>query len=147
MYLDITHDETSVVENIRRSIQNIPKGQRVILHIIHTTSTTCQPTNLCISSVCQRQGQYPERMFPTDQESQQHKHTNIHSSKCLDNNFTYHSSNFRNYTHLHLEKHLDLSHHRHPSKYFDYSQHAVPHHSIFIYHHAMNPMKSLSTSH
>ena len=30
---------------------------------------------------------------------------------------------------------------------FDYNQHAAPHHSIFIYCHAMNPMKSLSTSH
>ena len=33
--------------------------------------------------------------------------------------------------------------HRHPSIYFDYNQHAVPHHSIFIHHHTMNPMKSL----
>ena len=46
-----------------------------------------------------------------------------------------------------LEKHLDLSYHRHPATYFDYNQHAVPHHSISIYHHAMNPMRSLSTSH
>ena len=46
-----------------------------------------------------------------------------------------------------LEKHLVLSYHRHPSTYSDYNQHAAPHHSISIYHHAMNPMKSLSTSH
>ena len=37
------------------------KGQWIILYIEHTTSTTYQPTNLCISSVCQEQGQYPER--------------------------------------------------------------------------------------
>ena len=40
-------------------------------------------------------------------------------------------------------KHPDLSYHRHPFTYFNYKQHAVPHHSIFIYHHTMNPMKSL----
>ena len=35
----------------------------------------------------------------------------------------------------------------HPSTYLDYNQHTVPHHSISIYHHAMNPMNSLSTYH
>ena len=80
--------------NIRRSIHNMPKSQLTVLHTKHTTSTTCQPTNLCISSVCQGLGQYPEKMFHTDQESQQCKLTNIHSSTCLDNNLTIHSSTF-----------------------------------------------------
>ena len=55
----------------RGSIQNMPKGQQTILYIEHTTSTTCQPTIVCLSSVCQGQGQYPERVFPTYQEGQQ----------------------------------------------------------------------------
>ena len=54
--------------NIRRSVQNMPKGQQTFLHIKHTTSTTCQTTNLCINSLCQGQGWNPEKMFPTDQE-------------------------------------------------------------------------------
>ena len=42
------------------------KGQWTILYIEHTTPTTCKPTNMCISSICQEQEQYPEKMFPTN---------------------------------------------------------------------------------
>ena len=48
------------------------KGQQTVVHIEHTTSTTCQSINICISSVCQGQGQYPEKVFPMDQGGQQH---------------------------------------------------------------------------
>ena len=50
----------------------MPKDQQTTLHIDHITSTICQPTNMCISSVCHGQGEYSEKMFPTDHEGQQH---------------------------------------------------------------------------
>ena len=76
------------------------EGQWTILYIEHITSTTCQPTYLYISSICQGQGQYLERMFPTDKEGQQHQHTNTHSSKCLDHYLINSSSTCQNHTHL-----------------------------------------------
>ena len=122
--------------NIRGPVQNMSKGQQTILYTGHTTSTTHQPINLCISSVCQVQGQFPEKMFPTNQEGQWCQHTNIHSSKCLDNYLINNSSSFWNHTPLHPEP----PHHRHPYIYFNYNQHAAPHHSIFTCHHTMNQL-------
>ena len=54
-YLGIMHDETRAVENFRRSIQHMPKGQWTVLQFKHTPSTTGQPTNLHISFICQGQ--------------------------------------------------------------------------------------------
>ena len=125
----------------------MPEGQWTILQFKHTAFTTLQSTNLSISLICQGQGPHPEKMFTTKQESQQYKHTDIYSSKCLDNNFTNPQQCHQESHSSTLEKHPDLSYHRHPSTYFDWNQHAVPHHSIFIYLHAMNPMKLLSTFH
>ena len=39
-------------------------------------------------------------MFPTSQEGQQDKHTNIHSSKCMDNYFFTSSSTYQNHAHM-----------------------------------------------
>ena len=39
--------------------------------------------------------------------------------------------------------HPELLHFRQPYIYSDYNQHAVPHHSIFTYHHAMDHMATL----
>ena len=99
-YLGITLDETSAIAVSEDQFKMCPKGQWAILYTKHNTSTTHQPTNLCISSVCQGQGHHPEKMFPTDKEGQQHQHTNIHSSKCLHNYLINNSSTFQNHTHL-----------------------------------------------
>ena len=54
-YLGITHDETEAVKNFRRPVQNMPKGQWTVLQFDHTPSITCQPTNLYVSFIHQRQ--------------------------------------------------------------------------------------------
>ena len=56
------HDETKVVE--------ISEDQFTILQFKHSPSTTGQPTNLCISFICQGQAQHSEKMFATDRQSQ-----------------------------------------------------------------------------
>ena len=99
-YLGIMHDETSAVDISEDQFKTCQKANRQILQLKHTPATTCQPTNLCISFICQVQGQHPEEMSTTDQKDQQYKHTSIYSSKCLDNNLTSCTSTIRNHNHL-----------------------------------------------
>ena len=64
-YLGITLYETIAIEISENQFQTWKKGQRTILYTKYTTVTTCQPANMFIISLCQRQKQYPEKMFPT----------------------------------------------------------------------------------
>ena len=59
------HDETKAVEI---SEDQFKTCQWAIFQFKHTTFTTFQPINLCISFICQGQGQHPEKMFTKDQE-------------------------------------------------------------------------------
>ena len=96
-YLGIMHDETKAVEI---SEDQFKKCQKVNGQFFNLNTPLLPLTNLCISLMCQGQGQHAEKMFTTDQESQQYKHTNIYSSKCLNDNFPNHSITIRNHTHL-----------------------------------------------
>ena len=144
-YLGIMHDETSAVEISEDQFRTYQKanGKFCILHspLLHLANP---PT--CVSA-----------MYAKDKDSIQKrcslqisKASNINIPTSLAPNVWIITSPTTavpsGITLICLDKHLDLSHHRHPFMYFNYNQHAAQHHNIFIYHHAMNPMKSLSTS-
>ena len=97
-YLGIMLDETSTIEISEDQFKMCQKVNRQFC-ILNTPLLQLANQPPCVS-VCQGKGQYPEKMFPTDKEGQQHWHTNIHSSKFLDNNFTNKSSTCQNHTHL-----------------------------------------------
>ena len=51
-YLDIILDETSAIEISEDQFTTCKKANGQFYFIKHTTPSTCQPTNMCISSVC-----------------------------------------------------------------------------------------------
>ena len=124
----------------------MPEIQQTIFQFKHTAFITCQPTKLCMSLICQGQGQYPERCS-----LQIRKASSISIPTSI-------APNVWIVTLPTAAVPLGITPicpgetprsvlPQNLSMYFNYNLHATPHHSSFIYHHAMNFMKALSTSH
>ena len=69
-YLGITLDESSTVEISEDQFKTCQKANRQFC-ILNTPLLSLATPPTCVSSVCQGQGQHPEKMFPMDQEGQQ----------------------------------------------------------------------------
>ena len=94
--LGITHDKTSTVEISEDQFQTCRKANRQFC-ILNTPLPSLANPSTCVSALYAK-----DKMFLTDQEGQQHRHTIIHISKCLDNDFTiwsiYHHYPMRSFT-------------------------------------------------
>ena len=133
--------------NIRGPVPNMSQGKWTILYIKHTTSTTCQSTNMCISSVCQGQGYLYRKAVPY--KSGWPVAISIRTS-IAPNVWIITSSPAAVSARITLicpEEALRTITPQIPSIYFNYNQHAAPHHSILTCHHTMNHLGPLQTSH
>ena len=91
-YLGITHEETKAVEISEDQFKTCQKSNRQFCNLNTLLLPLANPPT-CVSAIYAKDK-------ASIQGGQQYKHTNIYSSKCLDNNITNHNSAIRNHTHL-----------------------------------------------